>query len=501
MLFNSFPFIFVFLPITFAGYFLVGRLFEAPWPRLVWLAAASLAFYAYWNVHFLPVIIVSIAVNYVAARLISATGREERRRTALFAGAVILNLAAICFYKYLGFLTVNVSGLFHLHLHHRSIALPLGISFFTFTQIAYLADIYGGYKCERSLVKYALFVSYFPHLIAGPIIHHKEVMWQFDDKVRRILSAERVSVGLTAFAAGLFKKTVLADGFATLADPLFASAAGGVPPTADAWIGVLAYSLQIYFDFSAYSDMAVGLSTLFGITLPFNFDSPYKSMSIIEFWHRWHITLSRFLRDYLYIPLGGNRRGDLRRHVNILATMALGGLWHGAGWVFMIWGTLHGIFLVINHLWRGLRARLPRLDRTCATPIASIGFLLLTQFCVVLAWVPFRSNGIKMAKRVLSGMFGAHHATAAASFADPGLMLLLVALGYLWCILLPNLNQIFERRDLGLTIYPTPRAWSAFSVAWRPTVAWGIGLGLVTMVALLAILKSGQGTPFLYFQF
>src|SRR5262249_37293646 len=277
--------------------------------------------------------------------------------------------------------------------HALEVTLPLGISFFTFTQVAYLADVAYGHAYERNFAKYVLFVTYFPHLIAGPIMHHREMMPQFDTAMPR-LSSDRLAIGLTVFSIGLFKKVVIADFLATIADPVFAAAAKGAVSGADAWGGTLAYSLQIYFDFSGYCDMAIGMSYLFGIVLPFNFDAPYKAQSIAEFWHRWHITLSRFLRDYLYIPLGGNRHGEARRNWNLAVTMLIGGLWHGAGWTFVIWGGLHGLFLIVNHSWLKLTARVPMLARASETIVYYALSLALTQLCVALAWVFFRAESL-----------------------------------------------------------------------------------------------------------
>ncbi len=304
MLFNSLEFIFVFLPATVAGFLIIGKLVETPVARMIWLVLASLTFYGYWNVDFLPVIGISIVANFLFALAITAYPKHSR---AIFIVAVAANLAALGFYKYTNFAIGIFNAVAPRPLQPLSIMLPLGISFFTFTQIAYLADVMLGRAYERNFIKYFLFVTYFPHLIAGPIMHHREMMPQFD-VVKPRLPPDRLAIGLTIFIIGLFKKTVIADFLSTIADPVFAAAAKGAVASVDAWGGTLAYSLQIYFDFSGYCDMAIGMSLLFGIVLPFNFDAPYKSKSIAEFWHRWHITLSRFLRDYLYIPLGGNRR-------------------------------------------------------------------------------------------------------------------------------------------------------------------------------------------------
>ena len=373
MLFNSVEFIFGFLPITLAGFLLIGKLVEAPIARVVWLALASLAFYAYWNVDFLPIIVVSIVVNFAFAVAIASTPRGSR---LIFAFAVAVNLVALGFYKYSNFAFEILNALAPHPFTPPVVTLPLGISFFTFTQIAYLADVTLGRAHERNFIKYVLFVTYFPHLIAGPIMHHREMMPQFDSPKPR-LSADRLAIGLTIFVIGLFKKAVIADYLSTLADPVFAAAAKGAISRVEAWGGALAYSLQIYFDFSGYCDMAIGISFLFGIVLPFNFDAPYKSRSITEFWRRWHITLSRFLRDYLYIPLGGNKLGEARRNFNLAATMVIGGLWHGAGFTFIIWGALHGLFLIVNHTWLKLRKRSTLLARVADTSVYELASLAL----------------------------------------------------------------------------------------------------------------------------
>lgn len=503
MLFTQFEFIFVFLPVTFAGYFLIARFCKATTVRLTWLAAASLIFYGYWDIAFLPVIAISIIGNYTMGLLIAAQG-EARKKVRLFFVAVTANLAALAFYKYTNF-GIDV---FETITRHRfsltplAIALPLGISFFTFTQIAYLADVCAGHPIERNFVKYTLFVNYFPHLIAGPILHHREMMPQFGSEQSRIISAARIAQGLSIFAIGLFKKSVIADGFALVANPVFQIARQFHPHTIDAWSGALAYSLQIYFDFSGYSDMAIGLSLLFGIKLPFNFDAPYKSRSIIEFWRRWHITLSRFLRDYLYIPLGGNRKGERRRQINLAATMILGGLWHGAGFTFLAWGALHGLFLVINRRWITFIDRSSALHRLSRTIWYSVLALLLTQLAVVVAWVFFRADNLRVAGHMLRAMIGAADpaslspTTVATSFS-----IFVIALGYLACMLLPNVNAMFELWDVGLTTYKNPRSWSIADLKWSPTLRWSIVISLVLTSGLIVSLLAGDGSQFLYFQF
>jgi alginate O-acetyltransferase complex protein AlgI len=379
--------------------------------------------------------------------------------------------------------------------------LPLGISFFTFTQIAYLVDVYGGYPNERSFTKYALFVTYFPHLIAGPILHHREMMHQFGSKASRAISAQNIAIGLTILSIGLVKKSLIADGFALIANPVFQTAARANLHVLDAWAGALAYSLQIYFDFSGYSDMAIGLSLTFGIRLPFNFDAPYKSRSIVEFWRRWHISLSRFLRDYLYIPLGGNRQGEIRRNLNLATAMLLGGLWHGAGFTFVIWGALHGLFLVINHQWNQFAQRysaLARIRKAWWFPIAAVG---LTQLAVILAWVFFRAESLHDAIRVLGAMIGR------ADQHKVGVRLVdiyggtAIALGYLACFILPNVNAMFARWNVGLEIYKNEQPWSVLNLTWRPSLTWAIATSLGVLVAVVINMVAGDSSQFLYFQF
>ncbi|MGJ4947762.1 MBOAT family O-acyltransferase [Bradyrhizobium sp. HKCCYLS20291] len=501
MLFTQFEFIFLFLPVTFAGYFVIGRSFADPAPRLAWLAAASLVFYANWDVSFVPIIVTSIVVNYVMGLLI-ARQTAKPARTRLFAMAVAANLLALAFFKYTNFGIDIIDAITRTRHSHLDIALPLGISFFTFTQLAYLADVYAGLATERSFIKYTLFVTYFPHLIAGPILHHREMMPQFGSEESKRLSAERVATGLTIFIIGLFKKAVIADGFALIANPVFQTATRFHLHAIDAWGGALAYSLQIYFDFSGYCDMAIGLSLLFGIRLPFNFDAPYKSHSIIEFWRRWHITLSRFLRDYLYIPLGGNRQGPTRRRVNLFLTMLIGGLWHGAGFTFVIWGALHGLYLIVNHLWREIVGRSPALQQQAGKIWYAVTALVLTQFAVVIAWVFFRADTPKIAGRVLRAMVGASQPDQLAQTTTvTWLSLAAVIAGYAACLLLPNVNAMFERWNVGLDSYSNPRRWSVVDLTWRPSTGWAVAASLVCTVALLVSLLAGDGSQFLYFQF
>src|SRR5882757_9443556 len=352
MLFNSPVFLFLFLPLTLAGFFLLARL-SGRNAALAFLLLACLLFYAYSSLFNGVLLLTSILVNFAFGYAI-AQFRQSSRLWLL--GGVVINVAVIGYFKYAGFLVAGINDVFSAAFIVPHVALPLGISFYTFEQISYLVETRQSGHSERSLARYALFVSFFPHLIAGPIIRPHQLLPQLSNPALGRFDWQNLAVGTTFLLFGLFKKVILADGIAAYSTPVFtAAASGGTPGFANAWGAALAYSFQIYFDFSGYSDMAIGLSLMFGIVLPFNFNSPYKATSIIDFWRRWHITLSLFLRDYVYIPLGGNRHGPVRRYANVLITMLIGGLWHGANWTFVAWGGLHGLFLLGNHAWRNLR--------------------------------------------------------------------------------------------------------------------------------------------------
>ena len=394
MLFNSYLFIFLFLPIALIGYFALGRLGNlAP---VMWLALASLVFYSVSNWQFVLLLLASVAFNYGIGLLLISGRLRPLPRFAVLTIGVAGDLLVLGYFKYAGFLAANLNAIFSTGFT-VNILLPVGISFYTFTQIAFLVDAYRGKVARYRLPDYVLFVTYFPHLIAGPILHHKDMIPQFERAAAKRPDAHMILCGLIIFAIGLFKKTCLADGI----QPLVTLAFGPNAPSFDqAWIGALAYTFQLYFDFSGYSDMAIGISLMFGIFLPLNFNSPYKAMSIIDFWRRWHMTLSQFLRDYLYIPLGGNRRGRTLRYANLMITMVLGGLWHGAAWTFIAWGALHGAYLCINHAWNNYGpAVAPRFAR-----LANIAAFILTFLSVVVAWVFFRADSMSSAIYVLSKM-------------------------------------------------------------------------------------------------
>jgi len=521
MLFHSPEFLFLFLPLALAGFLLCGRMAGAG-AALGWLLLASLFFYAWWNPPYLLLLLASILANHLIGRRLQA--RPSRLWLAV---GVAGNLAVIGYYKYAAFALSSLSALGGFDLEAHAVLLPLGISFFTFQQIAYLVDSHRGRVRGGGLRDYALFVTFFPQLIAGPIVHHREVMPQFRRPGLFAWDPERLALGLGIFIAGLFKKVIIADGMARYANPVFdAAQAGGWPSLFEAWGGTLAYGFQLYFDFSGYSDMAVGLALLFGIRLPVNFLSPYQATSIIDFWKRWHITLSRFLRDYLYIPLGGGRRGALRRHLNLMITMLLGGLWHGAGWTFVAWGALHGLYLMVNHLFRALRAHLglvgppTRLGLWCGR--------IFTFLAVMVAWVPFRAESFDAAARVLAGLFGFNGVVLPPDWRErlgplgarlealgvefvylPGFLFdglaqaLWLALLTLVVLALPNTLQWFRYRPPGGEELAPPEWWQRLVppfARFAPGYLQGIAVGVLALAVLTAVVTD---TPkeFLYFQF
>jgi alginate O-acetyltransferase complex protein AlgI len=397
MLFNSYIFLFGFLPAALLIFYALRglRLREA---SIVSLMLASIAFYAYWRPSDTWILIGTIIVNYFVAKYLGKLPKS--RSKLLLAAGISANLGLLIYFKYFDFLATNAAALIGFQYVARHIVMPIGISFFTFTQLAYLVDSYQSRTYEASFTTYALFVTIFPHLIAGPIIHHAQMRPQFAKLRREAVDPDLITMGVVIFVAGFAKKVLLADNLVVGADLAFKAADHGVQlSAASAWLGTIAYTLQIYFDFSGYSDMAIGLALLFGLRLPVNFNSPYKSTSIIDFWRRWHITLSAWLRDYLYIPLGGNRDGEFARLRNVFITFLLGGLWHGAGWTFVIWGALHGTYVVINHLMI-----------KSAPPDAAPGALKVAgkrtavMLLVMLAWVFFRATSVSGAMSIVRSM-------------------------------------------------------------------------------------------------
>jgi alginate O-acetyltransferase complex protein AlgI len=401
MLFNSYQFIFFFLPAAVIAFFIAAQFNY--YLAAGCLGIASLIFYGSWHYVDLYLLVPSIACNYFAGYWLAKL--TSRPRKILLILSIATNLAFLGYFKYANFVIDNWNSISSWQLSNDKIILPLGISFFTFTQIAYLVDSYLGKVKEFNPIHYLLFVTYFPHLIAGPILHHHDTISQFQQRKMYRWNSRNVTIGLFIFTIGLCKKVILADGVVAYITPIFNAAKDGIVPSfGDSWVGALAYTVQLYFDFSGYSDMAVGLSLLFNVKLPINFDSPYQSVNITEFWRRWHITLSNFLRDYLYIPLGGNRHGQFRRYLNLLITMLIGGLWHGAGWTFILWGGLHGIYLVIHHSWQSIRKKLGQ-DLKQSSWWGRLAGRAITFIAVVIAWVLFRSETLTTARLMFGAMF------------------------------------------------------------------------------------------------
>lgn len=495
MLFTTAPFLLLFLPLTLAGFFLFGR--YLPGHAATWLFAVSLFFYGYWMPVFVGLLLASISFNYwIAQRIVGhlrlSQGPWARRWLYLGLAA---NLFVLAYFKYANFFIDNLNTLAGSGWHLSDVVLPIGISFYTFTQIAYLVDAYEGKVNEANPIHYGLFVTYFPHLVAGPVLHHAQMMPQFANPSIYRPRGDHLVSGLAILTLGLFKKVVLADGLSPYADAIFTAADAGVRlDCGEAWLGALTYALQLYFDFSGYSDMAIGLSLMFNVKLPFNFNSPYRAKNISDFWRRWHMSLSRFLRDYLYIPLGGNRFGPVRRYLNLGITMVLGGLWHGASWSFVIWGALHGVYLMINHgflaiLGESLHRRLAN-DR--AYGLASWA---LTLFAVLLAWVFFRSQTLAGALHLISTML-----TGPGLTSDPSGVLWNAGLpafrGWIWCSALgalalfaPNSNQVGNHL-LGVLS----------GGGWRVPLLAGASLSAAGLLLLVNVARDAT-SAFIYFNF
>ena len=499
VLFNSYPFLLVFFPVTLLVFFTIAcanhRLAAA------WLGLASLCFYGYWSIAAVPLLVGSICVNYWFGLRVTPDHVPMRSRRWQLVAALCINLGVLAYFKYADFFIDNVNVLLHAasarQIRALHIALPIGISFFTFTQIAFLVDCWQGKVHERSFVHYLLFVTYFPHLIAGPVLHHAQMMPQFRRPVTYHLAAANILAGLFNIAMGLAKKVLLADEFSQYASPVFNAAHDGMQlGWVAAWTGALAYTLQIYFDFSGYSDMAIGLSRMLGIALPLNFSAPYKATSIIDFWRRWHMSLSQFLRDYLYFRLGGNRRGPSRRYVNLMLTMLLGGLWHGASWTFVAWGGLHGVYLLINHAWRAAAPRLPRPGRLPAS-VGRFAGAAITFLVVVFAWVFFRAATFDSAVRVLQGMLriGPMHCTARCfESAFGSLPIPPTSFAYL--------GGLFSAGFIIVWLFPTSQDLTQRVLEIRGNVVWAVCGALLFCIALLALINASHASSeFIYFNF
>jgi len=490
LLFNSYIFIFLFLPITFFIYFYLNtkRLTEASKAFLVF---ASLFFYSWWNIAYLPLILISMLFNYTMGRELSKHTQKKKNYSpkVLLTIGVIANLALLGYFKYADFFIENVNKVLHSDISLLHLALPLAISFYTFQQIAYLVDSYRKETQEYDFLNYAVFVTFFPQLIAGPIVHHAEMMPQFAKLKNKVIHYHHIALGLFVFSIGLFKKVVIADSFAIWATQGFD--VEQTLTTLEGWVTSLSYTFQLYFDFSGYTDMAIGIALLFNIKLPINFNSPYKATSIQDFWRRWHITLSRFLKDYIYIPLGGNRKGDIRTYSNLFTTFLLGGIWHGAGWTFVLWGALHGLALMIHRAWQKLGLRMP-------TPVA----WFITFNFINIAWVFFRATNFHDAMKVLKAMFHVdsgifskstqfahmlhyhHPAFIYIKFNMANYMLVLIVLGFILTLFFKNVHQMQEK----------------FQQKKNASIGESLFIGLLLGISLLTI-AINTSSAFLYFNF
>ncbi len=506
MLFNSYPFLLVFLPLAVGGFILLNS-WAGKWAALNFITLASLVFYSYWNPPYTLLIVGSIALNFLLGRHLYRSA--DGRKIWLTVG-IVVNLGALGYFKYSHFGAEVLGAFTGLDLRLAEGFLPLAMSFFTFTQIAYLVDVYRGMRTEYSLREYCFFVLFFPHLIAGPIVRHYEILPQLEGR-KLEFRLELFAAGLTVLAIGLSKKVFLADMVSPTAASTFALVHKGVPVHFFlAWIGALAYACQIYFDFSGYSDMALGLGLMFGIRLPLNFNSPYKAASIIDFWRRWHISLSRFLRDYLYIPLGGGRVAPWRKYANLFSTMLLGGLWHGAGWTFILWGGVHGFFLMVNHGWIALTR-----DRSWAQGrLMRVFYRVVTFVSVVAAWVLFRAERLSDAVLLLRGMagqtgvllphffgnlFGVHLPvwlnSGSGEFGIGDRAIVRIVIFLVVAFFAPNTQQIMARANPALEeaegLAPTPLRWSL-------TPSWACAVGLLWALILCSL---NEVSEFIYFQF
>ncbi|MBF0380251.1 MAG: MBOAT family protein [Magnetococcales bacterium] len=519
MLFNSFGFIFLFLPVTWIGFSLLqshGKSRYVP----IWLSCTSLFFYGYWDYHYVPLLVASVLVNYSFGAGLASLKYKFQTRKLLFVLGLIFNLALLGYFKYTNFFIDNLNAVGDFAFEIELVILPIGLSFFTFQQIAFLTDSYQRKTVELDFFRYATFITFFPQMIAGPIVHHREMMpqlnnWSDSKKMSNL------AIGTTIFILGLAKKSLIADSMSEIVSPFYSAVANGYVPTLfEAWGAALAYSFQIYFDFSGYSDMAVGLGWMFGIKLPINFASPYKATNIADFWQRWHITLSRFLRDYLYIPLGGNRVGWLRHRFNLMTVMLLGGMWHGAGWTFLLWGGMHGLYLII-HQWY-CRIKKPS-HKSSAWRGRTLTFLVVT-----LAWVPFRADSFDSVWMVYKGMVGLNGFKLSPGFAplvaqlpdsfvsfgyhgisikgmgmiDEFSLFILIPMLLLMVFTMPNVYQIMSKTAPAIETKGYPATFitqpSSPMLLWVPSVRSAI---IVSILLVSCLVQLNDISEFIYFQF
>jgi D-alanyl-lipoteichoic acid acyltransferase DltB (MBOAT superfamily) len=517
MTFNSYVFLLVFLPIVVAGYYLLTRLVQSQTPALVWLLLASLVFYGSFGAGYVLILAGSVLLNFLLALWMGRLPAESRQRRLVLIGGIVANLLALGIYKYTGFLADNVNALLGTHLSALAVIYPIGLSFYTFVQIGFLIDAYVGRVKRLTFLRYAAFGTFFPYVTAGPIVRQNEILDQFDTPVRERTGTSRVVIGMTMFAMGLFKKAVLADSVAPFVNTLYAAAAGhaAIGP-ANAWVGAIGYTLQLYFDFSGYTDMAIGLGYTLGLRLPLNFNSPLKATSVVDFWRRWHMTMTRFFTDYLYTPtaMGMMRRAVRRRYsepVRVLAVLCLPvvvtfvmvGLWHGAGWGFVIWGVIQGVGLAINLAWREARTKLK------LPPIPSPVGWALTMLLLVVSLVFFRANSLSDAWYVLQAMVGLGPNAAASLAQFYGAATFFGALTFvpalLWVLILASVAVLFPAntqqilgQDVALPTMFSPEIRPWLRLSWHPSVRWAVA---VAVLAAFTLGFVGGPSPFLYYRF
>lgn len=505
MVFNSYEFIIIFLPLAF-GIFALAYRFGGWNAAYMMLGIISLVFYAQLGIELLGILVISIVSNYVIGNIIMRTRENANMSLALLIGAIIGNLSALAYFKYTNFLIDVANQISGTGFSHASIILPIGISFYTFIQIGYLVDAYGGLVRPHSFSRYLTFASLFPCVTAGPLVLQKEIFGQMENQKASLFDLSRIAAGVTIFTIGLFKKVVFADSIAVYSNSVFDGVASGqAVDVATAWIGALAYSFQLYFDFSGYSDMAIGLAAIFGLMLPLNFNSPFKATNISDFWQRWHMTMTRFFTNYVFTPLSirGMRisaalgHGPVRKFMGsgawpIVLTMLVAGIWHGSGWVFVLFGLLHGVAIAVNNGWR--QFNMPKLPRP-------LGWAL-TMLVVVCGLVIFRSPDVSIAMTMIAAMFGSAHFVS-----GPQTDLIIVAVDEVLPILaafivivlvMPNSQEITSKNWMSTSEQPEAMGGWLKKLVWQPQPGWG---AVVAIAFAIAFVMIGTNSSFLYYQF
>jgi D-alanyl-lipoteichoic acid acyltransferase DltB (MBOAT superfamily) len=491
MLFNSFEFIFVFLPIVLIIYFFLNKI-QLILAAKIWLVAGSLFFYSWWNKAYLPLLLTSLFINFFLGSVLGKENSKVSKKAVLVVG-IIFNVVFLGYYKYSDFFLTNVNSIFDTDYALLKLALPLAISFFTFEQIIYLVDSYRGETKDYSLLDYSLFVTFFPKLIAGPIVYHNEIIPQFKSNKKNYVNWKNISMGIYLFSIGLFKKVAIADTFSSWATQGFDQST--ILTFFEGWVTSLSYTLQLYFDFSGYCDMAIGIALLFNIKLLINFNSPYKSLDIQGFWRRWHITLGRFLTHYIYIPLGGNRKGITRTYINVMVIFLISGFWHGAGWTFIFWGFLHGLAMCINRFWSTLGFKLNKM----------LAWFITFNF-VNFAWVFFRAKSFGDAVKVLKAMCGLNGFALPSGIIPSAILTRIQFLSKYGVDFLTQNNMSYGRDTIiyilfGLIINLTFRNSIQLTERFKPTF---INAGVVSIILLFGFIYMyalQNQSPFLYFNF